>query len=118
MKIYKQIIATGHEWQPCIHCGERFVFGEIITAMSDDSGHDCRCWYCAECFEKYWFSPLPVPVDPDDNICLVVFKDDKMQICPKPMTPAEYMVRSIRINNSKQGSEEDATRTHNSKINI
>jgi len=93
MKIFKQIIATGHEWQPCIYCDKRFVFGEIITAISNDSGHDCRCWYCAECFERFWFAPFPVPVERDDNFCMVVIEDGKMRVCPKPMSPAEYLVR-------------------------
>jgi len=94
MKIFKQIIATGHEWKPCIHCGKRFVIGEILTAISDDSGHDCRCWYCAECFERFWFAPLPVPVPAEDeDFCMVVIKAGKAQVCPKPKTQAEYLVR-------------------------
>ena len=97
MKIHKQIIATGHEWQPCIHCGERFVFGEIITAMSDDDGNRCGYWYCSKCFEEFWFSPLPVPVERDDDFCMVVIKDNKIQVCPKPMSPAEYLVRLGRV---------------------
>jgi len=98
MKIYKQIIATGIEWKPCIHCGKRFVFGEIITALTNDSGHDCRCWYCAECFERYWFSPLPVPVPAeDDDFCMVFIEENKLKFCPKRMKQSEYMQRKSEL---------------------
>jgi len=93
MKIHKQTIAGGLEWKPCCHCGRRFVVGEIITALSDDEGNSCQYWYCSECFDLYWFSPLPVPITPDYDICLAVMKNGKVQMCPKGMTPAEYMIR-------------------------
>lgn len=94
MKIYKQIIANGHEWKPCVHCGKRFELGEIITALMDDNGNGCSYWNCAECFERFWFYPLPPPVERDDDLCLVVIEDGKVQTFPKRMGPAEYMVRT------------------------
>ena len=98
MKICKQIIATGIEWQPCIHCDKQFVFGEIITALSDDEGNSCKHWYCSECFERFWFAPLPVPVPAEDeDFCVVVIKDNKIQVCPKLMSPAEYLLRLGRV---------------------
>ena len=96
MKIYKQTIANGHEWQPCCHCNHRFVVGEIITALSDDDGNCCQYWYCSECFDGFWFAPFPVPVEWDDDFCLVAIEDDKIQICPKGMRSLEYMARKER----------------------
>jgi len=93
MKIYKQIIATGIEWKPCVHCDKRFVYGEIITALTNDTGSRVDSWYCSECFERFWFYPLPVPVERDDDFCMVVIKDNKVQVCPKRMSPEEYMIR-------------------------
>ena len=94
MKIYKQIIATGTEWKPCIHCDHRFVIGEIITAITNDSGDDCRYWYCAECFEQFWFALLPVPVPAEDEDFYMVFiEENKLKFCPKRMKQSEYMQR-------------------------
>ncbi|HUS74317.1 MAG TPA: hypothetical protein VMY06_14750 [Sedimentisphaerales bacterium] len=93
MKIFKQTIANGHEWQPCIHCGKRFVIGEIITALSDDEGNSCGYWYCSECFDRFWFCPLPAPVERDDDFYMVAIEDGKLRVYPKPMSPAEYLVR-------------------------
>ena len=105
MKIFKQIIANGFEWHPCIHCGRRFVIGEIITALSDDEGNSCGYWYCSECFDRFWFSPLPVPVERDDDIHMFVVKNGKFQACPKPMSPAEYMKREINFRSTYPGIE-------------
>ena len=96
MKIFKQTIANRHEWQPCIHCGRRFAVGEIITAIENDTGSRVDYWYCSECFEAYWFSPLPPPVPAEDyDFCLVEIGVGKVRYCPKPMKPAEYMKREI-----------------------
>jgi len=98
MKIHKQTIANGHEWQPCIHCGKKFVLGEIITAIENDTGSRVDYWYCSECFNGYWFSPLPPPVPAEDyDFCLVVIEDNKSRVCPKPMREAEYMKREINF---------------------
>jgi len=104
MKIHKQIIANGLEWKPCVYCSKRFVFGEIITAITNDSGDDCRYWYCAECFEKFWFAPMPVPVERNENYQLVIIKDNKLTLCPRPISPAEYMLRNNCDSQLKQGS--------------
>ena len=94
MKIYKQTIATGKEWKPCCHCDKRFVIGEVLTALSDDEGNCCQYWYCSKCFERFWFAPLPAPVERDDDIQLVVINNNKLTFCPKPMAPEEYMARN------------------------
>jgi len=54
MKIFSQIIATGKEWKPCIECGEVFVWGEIISSISIDSGFSVTYWYCCECIERFF----------------------------------------------------------------
>ena len=105
MKIHKQTIANGHEWKPCIDCGHRFEFGEIITAIANDTDSHVYYWYCSKCFEQYWFSPLPVPVDRDDDFCMVVIKDNKVQVCPKRMSPAEYMKRKMILPRRSQRKE-------------
>jgi len=98
MKIFKQIIANGFEWQPCIHCGGRFVIGEIITAIENDTGSRVDYWYCAGCFNGLWFSPLPPPVPAEDyDYCLVLIEDNKARVCPKPMRDAEYMQRKMNF---------------------
>lgn len=95
MKIFKQTIASGNEWKPCIDCGKRFVIGEIITAIENDTGSCVDYWYCSECFDRYWFAPLPVPVPAeDDDICMVVIENNKARVCPKRMKQSEYMRRS------------------------
>ena len=97
MKIHKQTIANGNEWQPCIHCQKRFVYGEIITAIENDTGSYVYYWYCSECFEELWFSPLPPPVERDDGFCMVFLKDNKICTPPKIMEPADYMKRKTRM---------------------
>ena len=98
MKIHKQTIANGHEWQPCIHCGKKFVLGEIITAIENDTGSRVDYWYCAECFNRYWFSPLPPPVPAEDyDFCMVVIEAGKVRTCPKPMREVEYMKREMNF---------------------
>ena len=95
MKIFKQTIATGTEWKPCVHCQKSFVFGEIITAIENGTGGNVVYWYCSECFERFWFSPLPAPVPAEDeDFCMVVIRDNKISVCPKRMKQSEYMLRS------------------------
>ena len=97
MRIHSQSIANGIEWQPCFHCGRRFVFGEIITSIENDTGSRVDYWYCSECFERYWFSPLPVPVPAeDDDFCMVFIEENKLKFCPKRMKQSEYMRRSTQ----------------------
>ena len=107
MKIHKQTIANGCEWKPCINCGHRFVIGEIITAISHRNG-EVTYWYCSECFDAFWFAPLPAPVESDDRLCMIVIKDNKVTVPPKTMCPEDYMKRKREIfhHEGHEGHEE------------
>jgi len=83
-RIFKQIIATGHEWKECSHCGERFEVGEIITAVQIYSGMVIY-WECSQCTDE-WLGPY----------------DDELKLQPPPLPP-EYKL--IAVNPKTQALE-------------
>ena len=85
MKIFSQIIATGKEWKPCIECGRVFVYGEIISSISTDSGFSVTYWYCCECIER--FSLPNLYIDPE-YICHRV---DRLIELEKPNNYKRYI---------------------------
>jgi len=45
-----------------------------------------------------------VPVERNENYQLVIIKDNKLTLCPRPISPAEYMLRNNCDSQLKQGS--------------
>lgn len=78
-RIFKQIIASGREWQGCQHCGRRFEAGEILTAVELYSGK-VLYWECCDCTEQ-WLGPY------DDELSLVP---------PEPPSPYKLLVVNVK----------------------